>query len=400
MAAKPELLAPAGNFAKLKTALAFGADAVYLGGKRFSLRSYADNFDFDTLKEAVSVAHDARKKVYVAVNIFCKDSDFADLKDELPRLQRAGVDALIVSDPGLIAFAKESVPDLALHLSTQANTLNSHAVRFWHRQGVERVVLARELSADQVKAIKDAVPEMEIECFVHGAMCISYSGRCLLSNYLARRDANRGECVQACRWHFRVSEGDNALELEEDARGTYLLNSKDLNLIDRIPALIEAGVDSFKIEGRMKSEYYVATVTEAYRRAIDAVLGGGAVPKSSVELLENVTHRPYTHAYFDGDNAATVSYDDSQQGGKGVFVAVVLATEGKTALVEMRNRFRDGETLKVLSPHLPTDLGITVRNLRDSEGTPVADAKLVQQQLYFDSDLSLTKGDILYRRSV
>lgn len=265
----PELLAPAGNFEKLKTALRFGADAVYLGGKSFSLRSFSDNFTDEELKAAAEYVHARGKKMYVTVNIFAKNSDFSQLEKTFRFLQEIGADAALVTDAGAFALARKVAPNLPLHISTQANTTNAYAARFWQEAGAERVVLARELSLQEIAQIRDHCPGLELEAFVHGAMCISYSGRCLLSNYLAHRDSNRGACVQACRWKFdlraRREEG-GSLTAEEDERGTYLLNSKDLNMLSHLEEMRRAGVCSFKIEGRMKSSYYLATVVNAYRR--------------------------------------------------------------------------------------------------------------------------------------
>lgn len=268
-----ELLAPAGNFEKLKTALYFGADAVYLGGKDFSLRFFADNFTADEMKRAVETAHAAGKKVYVTANIFARNADFSALSDYFRFLSEIGADAALVTDAGVFAAARAAAPNLKLHLSTQANTTNKYAAKFWYGEGAERVVLARELSVAEISEIRDFCPELQLEAFVHGAMCISYSGRCLLSNYLAGRDSNRGECVQACRWKYEVRAEGASCPVEEDARGTYIFNSKDLNLIGHLKELSEAGVDSFKIEGRMKSAYYLATVVNAYRRAFDRLAG-------------------------------------------------------------------------------------------------------------------------------
>lgn len=266
-----ELLAPAGDFEKLKTALYFGADAVYLGGKDFSLRAFADNFTAEEMARAVAYAHALGKKVYVTANIFARNADFAPLGDMFAFLQEIGADAALVTDAGALALAKQRAPRLPLHLSTQANTTNKYAAKFWQEQGVSRVVLARELSLAEIAEIHAFCPGLELEAFVHGAMCISYSGRCLLSNYLDGRDSNRGACVQACRWRYEVRpEGGKApLPAEEDARGTYVFNSKDLNMLPYLEELAAAGVCSFKIEGRMKSRYYLATVVGAYRRALD-----------------------------------------------------------------------------------------------------------------------------------
>lgn len=388
----PELLAPAGNFEKLKTALRFGADAVYLGGKSFSLRSFSDNFTDEELKAAAEYVHARGKKMYVTVNIFAKNSDFSQLEKTFRFLQEIGADAALVTDAGVFALARKIAPNLPLHISTQANTTNAYAARFWQEAGAERVVLARELSLQEIAQIRDHCPGLELEAFVHGAMCISYSGRCLLSNYLAHRDSNRGACVQACRWKFdlraRREEG-GGLTAEEDERGTYLLNSKDLNMLSHLEEMRRAGVCSFKIEGRMKSSYYLATVVNAYRRVLDKTLS----VEEGQEELKKVAHRAFTTAYMFGDNAETVNYEDSQESGTREYVADVLAD----GLVQMRNRFRTGDKLEILSPTDTFNRTFTVENMEDEAGAPVQDAKLVMQKLRLSCPYPLREGDILRR---
>ncbi len=388
----PELLAPAGNFEKLKTALRFGADAVYLGGKSFSLRSFSDNFTDEELKAAAEYVHARGKKMYVTVNIFAKNSDFAQLEKTFRFLQEIGADAALVTDAGVFALARKVAPNLPLHVSTQANTTNAYAARFWQEAGAERVVLARELSLQEIAQIRDHCPGLELEAFVHGAMCISYSGRCLLSNYLAHRDSNRGTCVQACRWKFdlraRREEG-GGLTAEEDERGTYLLNSKDLNMLSHLEEMRRAGVCSFKIEGRMKSSYYLATVVNAYRRVLDKTLS----VEEGQEELKKVAHRAFTTAYMFGDNAETVNYEDSQESGTREYIADVLAD----GLVQMRNRFRMGDKLEILSPTDTFNRTFTVENMEDEAGAPVQDAKLVMQKLRLSCPYPLREGDILRR---
>ena len=405
---KVELLAPAGNFSKFLTALQFGADAVYLGGKNFSLRALSDNFTEEEIQKAAYIAHKRHKKVYVTVNVFARNNDLAPAAEYFRFLYGAGVDAVIVTDPGLIALCKKVAPELPIHLSTQANTLNVGAVEFWAEQGVQRVILARELSVAEISEINSALRgACETEVFVHGAMCISYSGRCLLSNYLNGRDSNRGECVQACRWKYEIREfnkGGDFLTAEEDERGTYLLNSKDLNMISHLDELIGAGAASLKIEGRMKSEYYLATVINAYRRAIDKFYEVGSSykddPMYERELMKTM-HRAFTTAYMLGDNDKTVNYDNSQSQGDATFIACVLGYDCAAgfATVEMRNRFKTGDVLEVLSPTDAFGAEITVERLEDENGYPVSDAKLVQQKLRLYTSVPLSAGDIL-RRSV
>ena len=400
-----ELLAPAGNFEKLKTALYYGADAVYVGGVDFSLRALSENFNREQLALATEYTHNKGKKIYVAVNIIAKNADFSLLEDYLRYLYEIKVDAVIVSDPGVIMLIKSCAPGLEIHLSTQASTMNKYTAEFWVKQGVKRIVLARELSLKEVKEISEYCGG-EIEVFAHGAMCISYSGRCLLSNYLTGRESNRGACVQCCRWEYEIREKSKKdgefLPIEEDSRGTYILNSKDLNLISYLDELYTSGAVSLKIEGRMKSEYYLATVINAYRRAIDCYEKQGASYKDDL-LFENevskTAHRAFTTAYFLGENPNTVNYDDSQSRGDRTFMALVLDyvkdENGSYALIEMRNRFKLGDVLEVLSPTDSFNKNIPVEHLTDCDGNAVEDAKLVQQKLRLYTEVALQAGDIL-----
>lgn len=399
----PELLAPAGNFSKLKTALHFGADAVYAAGKDFSLRAKSDNFTEAELSEAVAYTHALGKKIYIACNVFAKNKDFPALKPYLMHLHKIGVDAVIVSDPGMVLLCRETVPELNIHLSTQANTCNFKSVEFWKKQGVKRVVLARELCLDEVREIAEYTRDMETEIFVHGAMCVSYSGRCLLSNYLADRDSNRGDCVQACRWKYvvhEVSRSENPLEMQEDSRGTYLLNSKDLNLLPILDRVVSTGVNSLKIEGRMKSEYYVASVVNAYRRALDGLKtqeGGYVADAALLRELEKTSHRQYTSAFAEGENAETICYETSLPKQEYKFIATVLGYDKQKGMlkVEMRNRFRVGDTLEALSPRSVLNRKIRVERMTDEAGIEITDAKLVQQVLYISTPVELEPLDIL-----
>jgi putative protease len=394
-----ELLAPAGNLSKLKTAVYFGADAVYFAGKDFGLRAFSDNFSREDVAEAFRYLHKRGKKGYVTVNIFARTADFDGIRAHLDFLAECGADAVILSDPGVVGLIKERGYPFAMHLSTQANTLNKHAARFWAEQGVKRLVLARELTFAEVKEIRQALPAAEIEMFVHGAMCIAYSGRCLLSNYLSGRDGNRGECVQACRWDYEIREkgrGGEFLSLLEDGRGSYILSSKDLNLFGRLGEIYAAGVDSVKIEGRMKSEYYLATVIGAYRRGIDAVTRGSVPDDRTGEELYKTAHRAYTEAYFDGAGQNTQNHEDSQTAGGYRFAANVLGyAEGRGILVRQRNRFKAGDELEALSPGGNLNRVIPVRRMTDEEGNTVEDAKLVGQRLFIESDTRLQEMDIL-----
>lgn len=395
---KVELLAPAGGFSKLNTAFYFGADAAYIGGKAFSLRSFADNFDAKELKNAVILAHSLGKKVYVTANVFARNADFSALEDYFKYIFEIGADAAIISDSGVFYAAKKAAPNLAVHISTQANLTNKYAVKFWHEQGASRAILARELSLNEIAEIHSFVPGMELEAFVHGAMCISYSGRCLLSDYLTGRPSNRGECVQACRWNYAVKKHDlgaesGELALEEDERGTYIFNSKDLNMSAHLQKMAEAGVCSFKIEGRMKSEYYLATVINAYRRCLDS----GFSPVIERELT-TAAHRDYTTAYMLGENHATVNYSDSQAKGDCDYIANVLSGGNGEAVVEMRGRFKVGDTLEVLSPTENFGKQFVVEKAVTSGGIAVDDCKLVQEHYAINCPYNLSAGDILRRR--
>ena len=394
--AKPELLAPAGNLAKLKCAFRFGADAVYVGGKAFSLRAFADNFTDEELAEGISYAHARGKKVYVAANIFARNGDLPALAEHFRTLEGLGADAVLVSDLGALSVCREAAPALPVHISTQANVTNARAAAVFAALGASRVVLARELSLGEIARIHAENPVLELEAFVHGAMCISYSGRCLLSNYLSGRDSNRGECVQACRWKYSVralrEEGEGGeCAVEEDGRGSYIFNSKDLNMLAHLGELAAAGVCSFKIEGRMKSAYYLATVINAYRRALD----GGDTALLAAEL-DKIAHRAYTEAYAFGKNAETVHYSDSQAAGTREYVADVLEG-GTNALVQMRGRFRAGDVLEILSPNDTFNRTFAVEELADEAGEPVFDAKLVMQKLRLRCPVPLAAGDLLRR---
>lgn len=392
---KCELLAPAGNFSKLKTAFYYGADAVYLGGKSFSLRTFADNFTDEEILEAVEYAHARGKKVYVCANVFGKNADFPALEAHFRYLEKIGADAALISDLGVFRTCRRVAPNLPLHISTQANTLNKEAAAMWKELGAERVVVARELSIDEIAEIHASNPALELEAFVHGAMCISYSGRCYLSDYMDGRQSNRGACVQACRWNYRIqSDGGKRGEwydLEEDDHGAYVMNSKDLNMSAHLNELAKAGVCSFKIEGRMKSEYYLATVVNAYRRILDGAEG-------LANELETAAHRDYTAAYAFGENKETVSRDNAQTRGTREYIANVLNCAERQVTVEMRNRFCEGERLEILSPSEQFGKAFEVKNLRNSSGEPCNDAKLVQGIYSFDCPYPLQAGDILRRR--
>ena len=403
---KPELLAPAGNMEKCKMALLYGADAIYLGGNKFGLRAFAANFSTAEIKEAVEFAHNLGKKVYVTVNIFAHNEDIAELPEYLLSLEEAGVDALLISDFGVWSIARQVVPDMALHVSTQANTCNWAAVEAWKNLGAERVVLARELSIAEISEI-DKKCDVELEVFVHGAMCISYSGRCYLSSYLTGRDGNRGECAQVCRWNYQLVEEnrpDQAFPIEEDERGTYIMNSKDLCLLDLIPGLAEAGVDSLKIEGRMKSVHYVATVVSVYRKAIDdwySNPGQFSIKSEWKDELEKVSHRPYFYGFAvnrpdeNGQIYTTSSYVQTRD-----FVGIVTGydKETNTAYIEQRNKMVVGEKLEVLMPD-GTILDIVLDDMRDENGNLFDVANRVQQRFSIKSAINLQPYSLLRRIS-
>ncbi|MBQ7351618.1 MAG: U32 family peptidase [Clostridia bacterium] len=394
-----ELLAPAGNMEKLKTAFKFGADACYMAGKKFGLRAFSGNFEENELKDAVDYAHSISKKIYVTVNIVAHNSDFDGLKEYLEFLNSISVDGIIVSDLGIISLARECVPSLDVHVSTQANVTNKYTAKFLCDLGVKRLVLARELSIAEIKEIREFIPkDVEIETFVHGAMCISYSGRCLLSNYLTGRDSNRGACVQACRFEYSICEKSRNSEhydIQEDERGTYILNSKDLCMIKYINELVDAGVTSFKIEGRMKSPYYVATVTNAYRRAIDDYYKGKGFDESLSQELEKTSHRRYTTGFYFGEKDKEY-LESSMPIQTHEFMAIVKedSCNGRV-LVEQRNRFKQGEELEVLSPGVEFNKKILIENMQNMNGDVVLDANKVQELLYIDTSLQLKEGDIL-----
>lgn len=400
---KLELLAPAGNAEKLKTAYYFGADACYFAGKKFGLRAFAGNFTDDELEQYVNYAHSLGKKAYINVNIIAHNSDFQGLKEYLEFLVKIKADAVIVADIGVACYVRKYAPSLDLHISTQANITNVETALFFKELGAKRLILARELSIKEIAEISKAVgPEVEIEVFVHGAMCISYSGRCLLSNYLTGRDSNRGACVQACRWNYSITEKsrpNQKFDIQEDERGTYILNSKDLNMIEHLDKLIEAGVTSFKIEGRMKSPNYVATVVNAYRRAIDSISHDKPYQASEelkYELLK-ASHREYTTGFFFGNaKQGEVNLDNPQATQISEFIALVLedANNGM-ALVEQRNRFKVGDKLEILSPSENFNKVIEITKIVNQNGEEITDAKNVQEKLYIQTNIKLNKNDIL-----
>ena len=398
-----ELLSPAGVYDKMVTAFDFGADAVYFAGKSFGLRAFAGNFSDEEIFKATEYAHSLGKKVYVTLNIIAHDCDFKGLKEYLKLLEKAKVDGVIVADIGIAVFIKEH-SNLELHISTQANILNSYSANFFAKLGAKRLVLARELSLNEIKKIRENLDKsVQLETFVHGAMCISYSGRCLLSNYIANRDSNKGACAQACRWCYTVTEQSRQGQqypVEEDNRGTYIFNSKDLCLINHIDKLIDAGIDSFKIEGRMKSQYYVANVTNAYRRAIDSYYNckdksNWVLPEILSEETKKSSHRHYTTGfYFEEKNKEKLDTSAPTQTYKFIAIAIENSKDGYV-LIEQRNRFRKGDVLQVLSSNENFNKDICVEVMKNEKGEDVNDAKNVNERLYLKTDLKINKGDIL-----
>jgi putative protease len=401
---KPELLAPAGNLEKLITAIDYGADAVYIGGNRLNLRALANNFEKDDLIEGLKYAHERGKKVYVTLNVFPHNEDLIGLEDYLIELHELKVDAIIVSDPGIIMTAREVVPEMEIHLSTQANNVNWKAAQFWHNFGVKRIVLARELKLDDIKEFREKLPlTCGLEAFVHGSMCMSYSGRCLLSNYMTGRDANRGKCAQPCRYEYRLMEEKRPGEyfpVYEDERGTYIMNSKDLCMIRYIPELVKAGVDSFKIEGRMKSVFYVASVVKAYRQAIDAYFNEPQDYKFDekwFDYLMRPSHRTYTTGfYFDeeikqyyGSSSYIRDYD---------VISIVKKFDNEKSIVtlEQKNRVFEGESVQVLRPNGDV-FTVILNELRDEKGEPIEAARSAQMIFSAKVDKQLELNDILFK---
>jgi len=357
---KPELLAPAGNLEKLKMAVIYGADAVYLGGENFGLRAGAKNFTLEELAEGIKFVHDRGKRVYLTLNIIPHNEDLVGLPEYVAKLKELDLDALIISDPGVLKIVKNIIPEMEVHLSTQASTTNYAAVNFWYEQGVRRIILARELSLEEIEEIiKKSPPDMKIETFIHGAMCISYSGRCLLSNYMVGRDANRGDCAHSCRWRYYLMEETRPGEyfpVFEDERGTYIFNSKDLCMIEHIPSLIEAGISVFKIEGRMKSSYYVATVVKAYRHLIDSYF---SKPKEYfgaekwLDEIKKVSYRYFTTGfYFAKPGGEEQRYDSSAYIKTYDFAGLILDynSDNQMAVIEQKNRVFAGDEIEIFGP--------------------------------------------------
>ena len=400
---KPELLIPASSLEVLKTAVVFGADAVYIGGEVFSLRAKSKNFSMEDMREGIGFAHAHGAKVYVTANILAHNGDLDGVEAYFHELREIGPDALIISDPGVFQIAKEVCPEIEIHISTQANNTNYRTYRFWHSLGAKRVVSARELSMDELRELRANIPEdLEIETFIHGAMCISYSGRCLLSSYFTGRDANQG----ACRWKYAIMEETRPgeyLPVYENERGTYIFNSKDLCMIEHIPELVGAGIDSFKIEGRMKTALYVAVVTRTYRQAIDDYLKDEALYRSRMEYykeeIAKCTYRQFTTGFFFGKpDHDTQIYDNNTYIKAYTYLGLIgdRREDGFYGL-EQRNKFSVGEKIEVMKPD-GRDVEVTVRAMTDEEGQPMESCPHPKQKIYVDLGVELSPFDLLRRK--
>lgn len=402
----PELLVPAGSLEVLKIAVVFGADAVYIGGEAFGLRAKARNFSTEDMAEGIAFAHAHNVKVYVTANILAHNQDLEGVREYFLELKEIKPDALIISDPGVFQIAKEVCPEIERHISTQANNTNYGTYLFWHGQGASRVVSARELSLKEIREIREHIPnELEIETFVHGAMCISYSGRCLLSNYLAGRDANQGECTHPCRWKYSVVEEQRPGEympVFENERGTYIFNSKDLCMIEHVPELIEAGIDSFKIEGRMKTALYVATVARTYRRAIDDYMESPEKYRENMpwylSQISNCTYRQFTTGFFFGKPSEEAQiYDNNTYLKEYTYLGIVEGYRDGLCQIRQRNKFSVGEWIEVMKPD-GQNIGVTVLRILDEEGQEMASAPHPKQKLFIDLGTTLSQYDILRRK--
>ena len=377
-----ELLAPAGNLEKLKIALIYGADAVYVGGKKFGLRAFGGNFNDEELKTGVDFAHSMNRKVYVTVNVFAHNDDIDELPDYLKYLEKINVDAVFISDLGVFSLAKE-LTNLEIHVSTQANITNYKTVDMWRKLGASRVVLARELSQSEIVDIKSRC-DVDLEMFVHGAMCISYSGRCYLSHYLTGRDGNQGECTHSCRWKYSLVEEKRPgeyFEVAEDERGSYVMNSKDLCLLPCLDEVINSGVSSLKIEGRMKSVHYVAGVVKVYREAIDSYFNDNfKIHDSWLDELDKVAHRPYTTGFFIHDDEGTEIHDTSKAKQSSTFLGIVREFDSvnNIAIVEQRGKLEIGQEIEILQPQNQTFLQ-TLTDMFDEEGNKIDSAPHAQQ---------------------
>ena len=404
---KPELLIPASSMEVLKTAVIFGADAVYIGGEVFSLRAKSKNFSMDDMREGIAFAHAHGTKVYVTANILAHNGDLEGVEAYFHELKEIGPDALIISDPGVFQIAKEICPEIDVHISTQANNTNYRTYRFWHDLGATRVVSARELSIDELRELRANIPEeLEIETFMHGAMCISYSGRCLLSSYFTGRDANQGACTHPCRWKYAIMEETRPgeyLPVYENERGTYIFNSKDLCMIDHIPELVAAGIDSFKIEGRMKTALYVAVVTRTYRQAIDDYMRDPKLYESRMdyykEEIAKCTYRQFTTGFFFGKpDHDTQIYDSNTYVKAYTYLGLIGESRGDGYYsLEQRNKFSVGDIIEVMKPD-GRDMEVRVKGMTDEDGQPMESCPHPKQKIFVDLGVELSSFDLLRKK--
>jgi len=401
-----ELLVPASSLEVLKEAVIFGADAVYIGGDVFGLRAKAKNFSNEEMAEGVEFAHGRGVKVYVTANILAHNKDLPLAYEYFEELKSIGVDALIISDPGVFEIAKKVWPEVELHISTQANNTNYGTYNFWHKLGAKRVVSARELSMDEIKELRENIPDdLEIETFIHGAMCISYSGRCLLSNYFTGRDANQGECTHPCRWKYHIMEEERPgeyLPVYENERGTYIFNSKDLCMIEHIPELIDAGIDSFKIEGRMKTALYVATVARTYRKAIDDYLKDPKLYEKNMswylDQISNCTYRQFTTGFFFGKPTHEAQiYDNNTYIKEYTYLGIIGECKDGLYSIEQKNKFSVGETIEVMKPN-GDNIEVEVKRIVNEKGVDVDSAPHPKEMLWIDLGIELDRYDIIRRK--
>lgn len=407
MYSRPELLIPANNLEVLKIAVIYGADAVYIGGEAFGLRAKAKNFSLEEMKAGIEFAHAHDVKVYVTANILAHNNDLPQVREYFKELKDIKPDALIIADPAIFTIAKEELPDMELHISTQANNTNYGTYNFWHKLGAKRVVSARELSLREIKEIRNNIPEdLEIETFIHGAMCISYSGRCLLSNFMAGRDANRGACTHPCRWKYAVVEESRPGEympVYENERGTYIFNSKDLCMIEYIPELMESGIDSFKIEGRMKTALYVATVARTYRMAIndyrkDINLYKERIPFYKQEIAK-CTYRQYTTGFFFGKpDENTQIYESNTYCKEYTYLGTITDCKNGMYKIEQKNKFLVGDEVEIMKPD-GRNIITKVLNITDEEGNSMESAPHPKQILYVDFGMELDRYDIIRQKA-
>jgi U32 family peptidase len=388
-----EILAPAGSLQKLKYAIRYGADAVYTGGKVLNLRSKSSNLSDQQMTEAVEYCHSHQKKIYVTLNAFAHNENLKNLPQYISFLNNINVDAIIVSDPAVFSLVREFAPDTRIHISTQANVTSWKSAEFWYKQGASRIILARELTLSEIIIIKQKLPDLELEIFVHGAMCMSYSGRCLLSAFLNGRDANRGNCSHPCRWKYSLVEEtreNSSFPIEEDEHGTYILNSKDLCLFNRLEELYKAGLSSLKIEGRMKSLYYVANLSRIYKRAIAEISAGKEPSQDLKQELDKISHRNYTEGFIDGfDSSITQNYNSSSYIRNYQFLGIIIQVAGKTVHVDVRSKFSLDDEIELIFPDTRSDLTVKVKEIMSDDNQLISFTKpntVVKLELPMEAD--------------